>query len=525
MNLVNLLRTQAQERPDAPAVIENDGARRVCTFADLERRAARGAARLRAQGVGRGDGVLVLQPMSTTLYVLLAALFRVGAVAMVPDPSAPRAHIADCCEQAEPTALVGPPRAHLLRLWSRPVRQIPHAFVTGRWPLPFTTRWPAPESGGEAPHPPVAECDSDTPALLTFTSGSTGAPKGAVRTHGRLRAQYEALRDNLDLQPGQVDLATLPVFVLANLATGVTTVLADADLGAPAQIDPGPVVDQVRTEAPTRTTASPAVFERLMGAAPGVLDRFDRLYTGGAPVFPDLLGRMREAAPSAEIVAVYGSTEAEPIAHVAETEIRPADRRHMVEGGGLLAGRPVDAVELRILPDRWGTPIGPFSSAALEEQSCPANTPGEIVVTGPHVVPGYLGGRGDAAAKFEVDGTRWHRTGDAGCLDEEGRLWLLGRCEATVRDDRGVLHPFAVECGARLHEDVRHAALARRDGRRVLAIEPARPRRGVDRRDLREQLAGVVLDDIVVLSAIPLDRRHNAKVDYPALHDRLAEAM
>jgi acyl-CoA synthetase (AMP-forming)/AMP-acid ligase II len=519
MNLVRLLQHQAEARPDVPALVEEDEGRRSCTFADLERRAVRGAAQLWGAGIGRGDVVLVLQPMSIELYVIVTALFRIGAVAMVPDPSADRDHIADCCERAAPSAVVGPPRAHLLRLFSRPVRQIPHAFVTGGWPLPFTTRWPNREAeNGQAA---VAECDADTPALLTFTSGSTGTPKGAVRTHGLLRAQYEALRDNLALRPGQIDLATLPVFVLANLAAGVTTVLADADLQAPAQIDPGPVIEQIKAERPTRTTASPAVFERLMDADGRVLDRFDRLYTGGAPVFPDLLDRMRSAAPSSEIVAVYGSTEAEPIAHVAEGDIRPEDRQQMVAGGGLLAGQPVDAVELRILPDRTGTPIGPFSRDELEAEACPPNTPGEIVVTGPHVVPGYLDGQGDAENKFEVEGTRWHRTGDAGRLDVEGRLWLLGRCDATVRDDRGTLYPFAVECAARLHDDVRHAALAQWEGQRVLAVESTVPEHGVDREGLRTQLTDVELDRVVVLSDIPLDRRHNAKVDYPALHDRL----
>jgi len=524
MNLVELLQRQADERPDVPALIEEERGRRSCTFADLERRAAQGAARLRKQGVGPGDVVLVLQPMSIELYVVVTAVFRIGAVAMVPDPSADRDHIVDCCERVEPSALVGPPRAHLLRLLSRSVRQIPHAFGTGGWPLPFTTRWPDRNTGGDE-QVAVADCDPDTPALLTFTSGSTGAPKGTVRTHGLLRAQYEALRDNLDLQPGQVDLATLPVFVLANLAAGVTSVLADADLRAPAQIDPDPVVEQIQSERPTRTTASPAIFERLMEADTPVLDRFDHLYTGGAPVFPDLLDRMRDAASSTEIVAVYGSTEAEPIAHVAEHEIRPEDRQRMVEGGGLLAGRPVDEVELRILPDRMGTPIGPFSRDEMEEVTLPPKTPGEIVVTGPHVVPGYLDGRGDAEHKFTVDGTRWHRTGDAGRLDERGRLWLLGRCAATVQDSRGTLYPFAVECAARLHDDVRHAALAQREDRRVLAVAPASSERSVDREDLRAQLADVELDEVVVLPDIPLDRRHNAKVDYPALYDQLERAL
>ncbi|MFB6271399.1 MAG: AMP-binding protein, partial [Salinibacter sp.] len=172
MNLVELLRTQARERPGVPALIESDDRRRSCTFADLDRRGALGAASLRAQGVGRGDVVLVLQPMSTMLYVVVTALFRVGAVALVPDPSADRAHIADCCERADPAAPVGPPHAHLLRLLSRAVRRVPHAFVTGRWPLPFATRWSSEAPSGNV-QADVTDCDPDTPALLTFTSGST----------------------------------------------------------------------------------------------------------------------------------------------------------------------------------------------------------------------------------------------------------------------------------------------------------------------------------------------------------------
>ena len=89
-------------------------------------------------------------------------------------------------------------------------------------------------------------------------------------------------------------------------------------------------------------------------------------------------------------------------------------------------------IEVRILPDKWGEPIGSFTHAELEAQSLPAGETGEIVVSGPHVLGGYLHGRGDSETKFRVNGTVWHRTGDAGYFDDTGRLWLMGRCAVNI---------------------------------------------------------------------------------------------
>src|SRR5208282_3075209 len=92
----------------------------------------------------------------------------------------------------------------------------------------------------------IAPLAAEAPALVTFTSGSTGRPKAAMRTHGFLLAQHRALEASLALQPGTRDLTTLPIFVLGNLASGVTSVLPDADLRSPGKIAPRPVLTQIQ---------------------------------------------------------------------------------------------------------------------------------------------------------------------------------------------------------------------------------------------------------------------------------------
>src|SRR5205807_4714256 len=135
---------------------------------------------------------------------------------------------------------------HLLRLWAPALRRIPVKFSVGRLPVPGARPWS--NYRGVPRHDDILPAEADTPALLTFTSGSTGQPKAAVRTHGFLLAQHRALERSLRLQPGEIDLTTLPIFLLANLASGVTSVVPNADLRYPGSIDPSRVVAQIRRQ-------------------------------------------------------------------------------------------------------------------------------------------------------------------------------------------------------------------------------------------------------------------------------------
>lgn len=561
------LQDQVALRPQGVAIADvREG--RSLTFAELERGSGQVAEQLQQAGLRPGDAALVLQPMSAPLYVVLLALFRLGAVVIFIDPAAGLEHLERCCTLYPPQALIASPKAHLLQFKSSALRHIPLKFSFGlpfplggnltqrlangwvqaithprstspmarlspyppghRWILPLTN--PAP--------PALVRASASTAALLTFTSGSTGQPKAALRSHQFLLAQHRVLAQSLNLTPGEVDLTTLPIFVLANLASGVTSLIPDVDLRRPGTVNGTSVIRQIQRYQPTSTAASPALLERLIEACDRhstQLPSLQRVFSGGAPVFPKLLERLQAIAPQAQVTAVYGSTEAEPIAHIAVHEFQPTDRVNMLSGSGLVVGHPVAELQLRILPDHWGTPLPAFTQLEFDQQCLGPGEIGEIVVSGKHVLPGYLHGQGDAETKFRVDGSPWHRTGDAGYLDAQGRLWLLGRCSTRMRIEAAGaetgpgapasrLYPFAVEAAAHYQPGVRRTALVWHQGRRVLLVEWEPQGEVKHLETLKRSLQWANIQEFRSCRHIPVDQRHNAKVDYPALY-RLLEQL
>ncbi len=512
MNLVTLLHERAALHPDRAALVETKHAKHnVISFADLAARVSAGAAFLQELGLQRGQAILVFQPVSIALYEILLAAFHAGLQVMLADPANGRAFLGRCCTRLAPAAFFGPWRAHCLRLAVPEMRGIRVNICSSAW-FPGSTAW-RPGNASSMP----ADVGADDPALVTFTSGSTGLPKAAVRTHGFLLAQHRSLSKALDFGDGEVDLITLPVFVLANLASGLTSVLAATDLSKPGFPNVAAIRAQCAAFNATRCTASPAFFEAFLNSENG-LPHFKKLFTGGAPVFRDLLGRLQDALPGACVESVYGSTEAEPIAHLAAKE---SSGDMTAKGGGLCAGIPVGNIDVKIIKDRWGTPLGPLED--IDDLTATIGQVGEIIVAGEHVLAGYLGGIGDEVTKIHVGRRVWHRTGDAGWMDARGRLWLLGRCAeklpafpspAGIPDD-AINYPLAIEAGLRERfPGIRLAALSWQGGR-TLVVEK------------RPAIAGAAAEfgiaNVIFVETLPMDRRHNAKIDYPALRELLAK--
>jgi len=522
MNAVELLDRAARIRPDTAAIIAGPAGREsVLTYAALVERSRRLASLFAEAGLRAGDGMAIMLPMSAELYAVIAAAWRLGVVPVFMDPNAGDAHFERCIRRYPVRAFVGTPAACLLRLASPTLRKIPHAFVSG---VLFPGARPLRAARHCAPSKDACPCADDDLAMIAFTSGSTGQPKGIRRTHELLLATHAVLSAHVKPEGGEVALATLPMFTLTNLACGATSLIPDVDLRRPGRVDPRRIVGQLERWRARSAVASPALLERVADLCltqRHTLESVQEIFVGGAPVFPPLLDKLTRMAPHARVAVLYGSTEAEPIALLSSTEVSAEDVARTMHGRGLLAGPPIQEISLRILRDRWGSALKAGTPETLERETLQSGQPGEIVIAGPHVAAGYLGGEGDAETKFLVGDQIWHRTGDAGWLDERGRLWLLGRCAARIEDALGTLYPYAVEAALSFHPGVVRSAFLSHRGERLLVLEMRERAQQPDVRALLRPLDWASIAAVVLLKHIPVDARHNAKVDYPALRRAL----
>jgi olefin beta-lactone synthetase len=513
-NIAARLAERAAQVPGRDAIVQVRGRRtdRV-GFGELAERVARTAAGLREMGIGPDRRVLLFVPMSIDLYVAMLATLHAGATAVFVDAWADRRRLDAAVAAARPDLFLGRPRAHLLRLLGRAVRGIPKHRVVG-------SRWFALGRLERDAVAPAVAVPGSRPALITFTTGTTGKPKAAARSHDFLWAQHLALAEHLRLRDTDVDMPTLPVFVLNNLALGVTSVIPDFDPARPASIDPARILKQAVENGVTTTSGSPAFYDRLLGFVEPSGGRlpFRDLWTGGAPVYPPLARRLAASVPGGAHV-VYGSTEAEPIAGITAGEL--VERTGSAAAlDGLCAGIPVPGIRLKVIRPHEGAVV--LGESGWGEWEVPWGEAGEIVVAGDHVLGEYLDSPEETRLNKIRDGeTAWHRTGDGGRLDADGRLWLLGRIGSRVRRGDTVWWSTPAELRASSLAPVRHAAYLgapdRELGERaVLCVESGEARSSLEPA-LRSALGPIPVDEVRVLDRIPRDPRHASRTDTAAL--------
>lgn len=525
-NILERLRTVAAEVPDKMALVRPliRGGEESIRFSGLWHKSGNLAAFFAAHGLGPEDRALLLIKPGIDFYLLLLALTRLGVTVMLLDPGTGLAHCRACVRQIRPTAFISSPGGHIFRFVLGLGSKIP-CFATGFFPgarrLPLNRPFSFDKRPGTQNHP-VFAAPHDHPALITFTSGSTGRPKATIRTHGFLLRQGEVLAKLMPARSEDVELCSFPVFSLANLAQGMTTILPPPGPSL-AQIPVKPTLAAIHKHKATRLLAPPHLCRSLFESdQKKILEQLRMIHTGGGPVHVNLLELMAKGAPNADIVSLYGSTEAEPVALQALSDLPEDWREKARQGQGLLAGHPVSGMEVRILRDHTGTPLPQLCRRDFENLCLGQGEAGEIVVSGDMVLKGYANPIDDAGTKIRVDDVVWHRTGDAGRLDAEGRLWLLGRCKAAleIRDER--FYPFSLEAAACMWPEVRRAAHLKVKGKTVLVLE-GNPLSQTQEAEIRQ--CGIPPDLFLYLDAIPVDSRHQSKVMYGKLEKIAGKKM
>ena len=525
-NIAAALPDMATLQPERMAVAWPDGRGgfRERTFRELDQDSSRLAAALTAYGIGRGTRAVLMVPPSWDLFALTFALFKAGIVPVMADPGMGLRSLKACLSEAEPEAFIGTPKAHTARIalgWGKDTIRM--RVTAGRRLFWGGTTLAKLRASTSHLMEPVETSEDDVAAIL-FTSGSTGVPKGAIYTHGNFLAQVELLRETYGIEPGEVDLPTFPLFALFDPALGMSAVIPDMDPTRPANVDPEKLLSAIQRYGVTNTFGSPALLHRVgsYGAARDVkLPTLRRVISAGAPAQPTVLERFSRMLPEGtQIHTPYGATEALPVSSIGSRAILAETAAQTILGRGVCIGLPVKRTDVRVI----GIDDEPIPTWS-DDLELPTGEVGEFTVKGSQVTRAYYGrDHGTALAKIaDPDSGFWHRMGDVGYVDEQGRLWFCGRKDHRVQLEGETLYSLQCEGVFNAHPDVYRTALVgvKRDGRTlpVLCVELLKDH-PVDRAkmeaELRASAAGNELtrsiDTFLFHADFPVDIRHNAKI-------------
>ena len=549
-NIAAHLPRMARLQPDTLAVVlptglDAEGKRTYSrqTYAELDRQSDVIAAGLVKAGLKRGMRTVLMVKPGPDFFALTFALFKAGIVPVLIDPGLGIAQLKTCLAQAEPEAFIGIPAAHAARVVLGLGRKTIHICITvgARWFWGGTTLAKVVAQveaqveahvGTTGSVGPVLEATTaDETAAILFTSGSTGIAKGVRYSHGNFAAQVELIRETYNIQPGEIDLPTFPLFALFDPALGMTTIVPDMDFTRPAKVDPMKIKHAIDDWGVTNVFASPALLATVSrhAVAPAGANNVQwptvkRILTAGAPVPAATLERMHQMlSPDAQIFTPYGATEALPVATIGSREILADTRARTEAGAGVCVGRVVAPNDVRIIAIT-DEPVSDWAQV----RELPVGEVGEITVAGPTVTTMYIG-RPEAttAAKINRDGLIVHRMGDVGYFDAAGRLWFCGRKSHRV-ELRGVtLYSAPVEEVFNTHMAVFRTALvgATVGGTRVgvlcVELDPETSRKhALSEHELFDQLKSLGakfahtkgIAHFLIHPGFPVDIRHNAKI-------------
>ncbi len=559
LNVAVRLTEMAKVMPDALAVIEplhydNQGNRqyRHFTFRQLDQDSNRIAHGLRQMGVLPGTRLAVLIRPGIDFVSAVFGLLKAGAVSILIDPGMGKRKLVKCLQEAEPEGFVAISLVQAIRVLLR------QWFPRARLNVTIGRRWfwggaTLEQFRGQA----VSDYDpaptrADDPAAIIFTTGSTGPPKGVLFTHGNFNAQVEQIREMYDIRPGEVDLPGFPLFGLFNCALGVTAVIPDMDPSRPAQVDPLKIIEAIRDWNVTQTFGSPAIWNRVGQYCQehGIrLPTVRRVLSAGAPVPAEVLGRMKSCIhPDGDVHTPYGATEALPVASIAAGEVLGETAAQTRQGAGVCVGRKFPGIDWKVIR----IVEGPIPSINDIEELPPGEI-GELIVRGPQVTKCYVTRKAanktakimaskkgtsliseDLHARFP-DGCKnisdvpfiWHRMGDTGYLDNQGRFWYCGRVAHRVLTAEGPLYPIRCEAIFNQHPDIFRSALVGvgPPGRQrpvvILQPRPGKfPATKTAKKVLLEELKCLgksnaltqSISDFLFHPSFPVDIRHNVKI-------------
>ncbi len=551
-NLADIVLRVAREDPERIAVIEPDGfagynQRRYLrhSYRELSDDAEGVAVGLREMGIAERTRIVFMAPPSYEATVMGVALTRVGAFSIWIDPSVGYLNVGERLRRVKPEAFLGIALAHMGRVafgwgprFTRKLLLTGCPLVPGTHNIPGFPPFPGARSIRSLRKEPPAEplppqVTTDDPVAILYTTGSTGPAKPSLYTHRAFcqvfrNAHYSWRWDEEKEIP--VDMAVFPAFLFIPISAGGTMVVPPIDFSrqGPAQVNSAALMQVINDCGVKSFFGSPILIEKLARCAAErkmTMPTLKRVIGGGAPLFGPV-GDMLNAviALDGEAVANYGATEALPSTEMSSRENSAEAWTRTEAGAGICVGRPLPGVELKVIEIVDGKIDSIDEAVELVDGRV-----GEILVRGKHVSPEYYLDEESTRKNKVPDPTgSWHRFGDAGYLDEKGRLWVCGRVSQRVKAADGPVFPLMCEPLFDAHPAVRRSGLVGVPGPDgeipVICIESRRDC-GMDEEHLSTELRELAasseqarkIQHILFKPKLPVDPRHNSKIERPHL--------
>lgn len=458
-SLIDAWNQRVAAHPEAPALRYFDG---VLTAAQADRASSALAAALESRGTAKGDRVGIYLQNIPQYALALLALWKLGAIAVLLNPMYRRAELRKLIDDSGAQGIIctdtavdetrntldGSTIEWIISTSERhfQTRCDPRAF-------PTTGRTAASADGDlagliaefDGRAGPEVQLSQDDVALLVYTSGTTGPPKGAMNTHGNVLNVATTFGQWAALAPGDVVLAIAPLFhITGAVINGVISLISDTTLVFTGRFQPEVVLDAFAEHAVTYTIGSITVFNALFELEEATAAHFatvKTLYSGGAPIAPATIERFHSRFGQ-YIHNAYGMTEtASGVIAVPPGASAPVDPA----SGALSIGVPLPNMHVRIV-DPEGEPQ-------------PAGHHGELELSGPQVVPGYWR-NSEASAQTMPEGRL--RTGDVALLDEDGWVYLVDRLKDQINVSGFKVWPREVEDALYEHPAIHEAAVVGR---------------------------------------------------------------
>lgn len=483
-----------------------------------------------------GDRVILFLPMSFHMYASMFALQKIGAIPTFLDSWARRDQMGMSAKISKAKAMISSDKAFMYLNDLPEIASIKIKIVSGE--IISEQKYSAHlekllEGKTLSLIAPVEQAHT---ALITFTTGSSGPPKGADRSHRFLAAQHYALKRHLPYAYDDKDLPVFPIFSLNNLASGIETVIPAVDLGMPSKEDVFILYSQLKSYNITCTTLSPSLFNALSHLCLSRnlnLHFLKRVITGGAPISRDDVKKMKEVAPQAEILILYGSTEVEPMAHITAEQMLsdPENPDAEITDIGVNVGTIDEGLFYKFIKINKEN-ICITKKSDWKDIEVASDEIGELIVAGEHVCEKYFNNN-DAFFRAKIKDENnivWHRTGDLGKLDSNQNLWVVGRVHNAIRRNEQYYFPVRAEIVLKKLPFVRQAAFLGipdlKLNEKTYVIFSSNDT-NLDFSFAKKEITRImeknqfVIDKIIQLENIPMDPRHHSKVEYEVLRKQI----